>query len=79
MSVKCIDLIIRQHTGANASDTVKITHAEVIAMIHCAGELSNISIGDRAELMAALEMLVAMRSIRIFSPHRKIRPLSRKP
>jgi hypothetical protein len=56
MSVKCIDLIIRQHTGANASDTVKITHEEVMAMIHCAGEPSKISVGDRAELMAALEM-----------------------
>ena len=56
MSVKCIDLIIRQHTGANASDTVKITHAEVMAMIRCAGEPSKIAVGDRAQLMAALEM-----------------------
>jgi hypothetical protein len=56
MSVLCIDKIIRKHTGPNASDTVKITHAEVVAMIKCADDRGTIYQRDRAELMAALNM-----------------------
>ena len=56
MSVLCIDKIIRKHTGPNASDTIKITHAEVVAMIKCANDRGIVYQRDRAELMAALNM-----------------------
>jgi hypothetical protein len=56
MSVLCIDKIIRNHTGPNASDTVKITHDEVVAMLKCADDRGTVYQRDRAELMAALNM-----------------------
>jgi len=56
MSVSGIRAIIRQHTGEHASDKVRITHQEVLAMIRSAKDHSAVTVGERAELLAALVM-----------------------
>ncbi len=56
MSVEGIRKIIRKHTGANANDNVKLTHAEIEAMIHSAEDHHKITMGERAELLSTLAM-----------------------
>jgi hypothetical protein len=54
MSVQGILKVIRNHTGAHASDTVKITHAEVEEMIHSAEDHHHITGRERSWLISAL-------------------------
>ncbi len=56
MSVKGIRDVIRRHTGTNANDNVKITHQEVVIMIRSAEDHGRPNVGERLEIMAALEM-----------------------
>jgi len=54
MSIAQILQIIRNHTGPHASDTVKITHQEVVDMIAAADENGFTPIGARSLLLESL-------------------------
>ena len=54
MSAAQILKIFRDHTGIHASDTVKITHQEVVDMIAAADENGFTSIASRSLLLEAL-------------------------
>jgi len=56
MSVEAIRKIIRHHTGENASDSRKIGHDEVRAMLQAARDTGQITPEERLELLAALTM-----------------------
>jgi hypothetical protein len=53
MTIAQVLKIIRNHTGPNANDTVKITHEEVLAMTRAAKDDGVITIGARNLLLEA--------------------------
>ena len=54
MSMLQILTIIRNHSGVHASDTVKITHKEVMTMIRAAHEHGVVTMGARNLLIGAI-------------------------
>jgi hypothetical protein len=56
MSIAQLMRIIRNHTGSNSNDSVKITHQEVLDMIHAAEDHGHVSIAARCLLLETLAM-----------------------